>query len=66
MYTKMFLIGILLIISGGALIVQEAGGKLSDFDGGNDYLFGKSIVATNGQLHKDFLGIVKKYFKGNS
>jgi len=52
-------------VSAGALIVQEAGGKLSDFDGGNDYLFGKTIVATNGHLQKPFLEIVKKYFKGN-
>lgn len=53
-------------VSGGALIVHEAGGKLSDFDGGNDYLFGKSIVASNGHLHKPFLKIVKKHFKGKT
>jgi len=51
-------------VSGGALIVQEAGGELSDFNGGDNYLFGSSIVATNGHLHKDFLKIVKKYFNG--
>ncbi len=51
-------------VSGGALIVQEAGGRLSDFDGGNDYLFGKSIVATNNYTHKAFMEIVKKHFKG--
>lgn len=51
-------------VSGGALIVQEAGGKLSDFNGGNDYLFGKSIVASNGHLHKPFMEIVKKHFEG--
>jgi myo-inositol-1(or 4)-monophosphatase len=51
-------------VAAGALIVQEAGGKLSDFTGGNDYLFGKSIVATNGHLHKAFMGVVKRYFIG--
>lgn len=51
-------------VSGGALVVQEAGGKLSDFDGGNDYIFGKSIVASNGHLHKPFMRIVKKQFSG--
>lgn len=51
-------------VSGGALIVQEAGGRLSDFSGGNDYLFGKSIVATNGNIHKSFMQIVGKYFNG--
>lgn len=51
-------------VSGGALIVKEAGGKLSDFIGGNDYLFGRSIVASNGHLHNEFMEIVKKHFKG--
>lgn len=51
-------------VSGGALIVAEAGGRLSDFNGGKDYLFGKSIVATNGYLHKPFMEIIRKYFKG--
>jgi myo-inositol-1(or 4)-monophosphatase len=51
-------------VSGGALIVQEAGGKLSDFNGGKNYLFGKSIVATNGHIHTPFMTIVKKYFDG--
>ncbi|HTA28303.1 MAG TPA: inositol monophosphatase family protein [Bacteroidia bacterium] len=51
-------------VSGGALIVQEAGGKLSDFDGGDDYIFGKTIVASNGHLHKPFMEIVNRHFKG--
>ncbi|HTB31697.1 MAG TPA: inositol monophosphatase family protein [Bacteroidia bacterium] len=51
-------------VAGGALIVQEAGGKLSDFSGGEDYIFGKSIVASNGHLHRAFMEIVKKHFKG--
>lgn len=50
-------------VSGGAVIVEEAGGKLSDFNGGDDYIFGKSIVATNGHLQKPFLEMVKKHFK---
>jgi myo-inositol-1(or 4)-monophosphatase len=53
-------------VSGGMLIVQEAGGKLSDFSGGDDYIFGKSIVASNGHLHKPFMEIVKKHFKGKT
>jgi myo-inositol-1(or 4)-monophosphatase len=51
-------------VAAGVLIVQEAGGKVSDFDGGNDYIFGRSIISTNGYLHKSFLEIVKKHFKG--
>jgi len=34
-------------VAAGALIVTEAGGKVADYKGGSDYLFGKEIVATN-------------------
>lgn len=33
-------------VAGGAFIVQEAGGAVTDFKGGDDYLFGKSIIAS--------------------
>ena len=34
-------------VAAGAFIVQRAGGKVSDFKGGTNYIFGKSIVAGN-------------------
>lgn len=34
-------------VAAGALLVQEAGGKVTDFKGGNDFLFGREIVAGN-------------------
>jgi myo-inositol-1(or 4)-monophosphatase len=49
-------------VAAGALIVKEAGGKLCEFDGGDNYIFGKTIVATNGLIHKDFTDSVGKYF----
>ena len=49
-------------VSAGALIVKEAGGKMSDFTGGTDYLFGQTIVATNKHIHDEFLAITNKYF----
>lgn len=42
-------------VSGGALIVQEAGGIVTDFSGGKNYIFGKELVATNPGLHDQFL-----------
>jgi myo-inositol-1(or 4)-monophosphatase len=45
-------------VAAGSLIVQEAGGKVSDFSGGNDFLFGGSIVATNGNIHAELLKVV--------
>ena len=37
-------------VAAGAVIVKEAGGIVTDYKGGNDYLFGKEIVATNGLI----------------
>lgn len=34
-------------VAAGALLVKEAGGKVTDYQGGETYLFGKEIVATN-------------------
>lgn len=35
----------------GALIVQEAGGRVTDFHGSEHFLDGHHIIATNGHLH---------------
>ena len=34
-------------VAAGVIIVIEAGGKVTDYKGGSDYLFGREIVATN-------------------
>ena len=39
-------------VAAGALLVEEAGGRVTDYDGGDDWLFGHTIVATNGVLHE--------------
>ncbi len=50
-------------VAAGAFIVQQAGGKVSDFSGGNNYIFGKEIIATNNYVFNEFLGIIKKYME---
>ncbi|MDC1142658.1 inositol monophosphatase family protein [Planctomycetota bacterium] len=42
-------------VAAGALLVTEAGGKMSDFAGGDDWLFSENAVATNGQIHDELL-----------
>ncbi len=37
-------------VAAGAVIVNEAGGKVTDYNGGTNYLFGREIVASNGLL----------------
>ena len=38
-------------VAAGAAIVRAAGGTVTDARGGDDWLHGRSIVATNGMLH---------------
>ncbi len=48
-------------VAGGALIVKEAGGKVTEFNGGESYVFDKSIVASNGKIHVDMLDVLKRF-----
>ena len=45
-------------VAAGALLVQEAGGRVTDMNGGNDFLFGKTIVASNSNLYNEFFNAV--------
>jgi len=49
-------------VAAGAFIVQQAGGKVCDFNGSDNFLFGREIIATNSGIHNEFLGIVKERF----
>ncbi|SMD36165.1 myo-inositol-1(or 4)-monophosphatase [Reichenbachiella faecimaris] len=48
-------------IAAGALIVEEAGGTVTDFSGGDNYLFGREILAAN-TIHAEMLAIIKKHW----
>lgn len=52
-------------ISAGTIIVEEAGGKVTDFYGGKNHIFGKTIMATNKRLHKAFSNTLQKHFPKN-
>lgn len=39
-------------VSAGCLLIEEAGGRVSDIEGKDDYIYGKSILASNGRLHE--------------
>lgn len=45
-------------IAGGAVIIKEAGGRLSMFDGKPLDIFGDEIVASNGLIHEEMLEIL--------
>ena len=39
----------------GALIVKEAGGRMTNYEGEDYFMQGDSVVATNGVIHQDLL-----------
>ena len=48
-------------VVGGSFILQQAGGRVSDFSGGYNYIFGKELVAANSAIFDEFLKIIQKY-----
>jgi myo-inositol-1(or 4)-monophosphatase len=42
-------------VCAGALLVKNAGGRISDFRGCQNYLFGKEIIASNLLIYNEFL-----------
>jgi myo-inositol-1(or 4)-monophosphatase len=48
-------------VAAGSFLVKQAGGEVCDFKGGDDYIFGKEIIASNPHVHNEFKTIVQKY-----
>jgi len=48
-------------VAAGIIILKQAGGKICDFNGGDNYLFGGEVVASNGSYFDEFYSIVNKY-----
>lgn len=46
-------------VAGGAFIVQQAGGKVTDFSGGNTFLFGGELCASCNGIHDEMLSEIK-------
>jgi myo-inositol-1(or 4)-monophosphatase len=51
-------------IAAGSIIIREAGGTVSDFGGGDQFLETGNIVAANKELHEAILNEVKTVFHG--
>lgn len=48
-------------IAGGALIVEEAGGRITNMDGRPFASRGQDVLATNGLLHNDMLKVIAEF-----
>lgn len=51
-------------VAGGALLVHEAGGRVSDFTGGNNFVDGGEILACSAAIYDAALAIVGDAFGG--
>ena len=50
-------------VAGGAFIVQQAGGKITDFSGGDDFIFGKEIIAATPGIFDAFQEVIAEKFE---
>jgi myo-inositol-1(or 4)-monophosphatase len=50
-------------VAAGVLLVQEAGGIVTNFDGGSDAIFVQEIIATNPHIHQEFLKLLRSFMK---
>lgn len=49
-------------VAAGIILVQEAGGKVTDFEGGSDYIFGRHVIATNHSIHEELMEVITKHW----
>ncbi len=50
-------------MAAGALLVEEAGGTVTHFNGAQHSIFGKNILASNGKVHQQMMSVLKKGMK---
>ena len=50
-------------VAAGAFLVQQAGGQVSDFSGGTNFIHGREIIAGNSTLFQTVLEVIQKRFK---
>ncbi len=52
-------------VAAGAFIVEKAGGCVGDFSGGDNWLFGREMVAANANLYPELIAQVKHFLSEN-
>jgi len=52
-------------VAAGALLVKEAGGLTTDFQNGEKYLFGKTIIAAAPAVHGEMQPLIARHFGSN-
>jgi myo-inositol-1(or 4)-monophosphatase len=49
-------------VAAGVILVKNAGGKVSDFNSGENFIFGQEIVATNDKIYEEMMKVVADEF----
>ena len=49
-------------VAGGAIIVIEAGGTVTDFSGTNNFIFGGELIAANKNVHTEMYSVINTEF----
>lgn len=53
-------------MAAGALLVEEAGGRVTDFTGATDFLKTRTVIASNGYIHQPLVDIINSnYYRNN-
>ena len=53
-------------MAAGIILVKEAGGKISDFQGGENFLFGKEMIASNSYIYEEMVTVIQAAFYGKT
>jgi myo-inositol-1(or 4)-monophosphatase len=53
-------------VAAGCLMVTEAGGKVTDFKGGNFTIYDVDIIASNGWIHEEMLRVIQEVHETNA
>ena len=48
-------------VAGGAVIVKEAGGRVSNFSDGDEFIEKREILASNSKVHQEFVSFTKEF-----
>jgi myo-inositol-1(or 4)-monophosphatase len=48
-------------VAAGAFILKQAGGQITDFNGGDNWLFGKQIIAAGSSIFDKFYPVINRY-----
>lgn len=52
-------------IAAGSVLIEEAGGLITDFGGGHQHIWTGNVVAGNKFIHDEVLKVVKEVFRGS-